>query len=76
MTTFKAIIRNGKLHHKNDGSTNVKIRITHNRRADYISTELFVTPEVFDVRAGVVRLGKNKSYINLRILDYYSFLHR
>jgi len=44
MATFKAVIFKGENHIKSDGSTNIKIRITHNRRADYISTKWYVVP--------------------------------
>lgn len=41
MATFKALIRPEQ--QKSDGSYNVKIRVTHNRKTKYISTPFFVT---------------------------------
>lgn len=41
MATFKALVRPDQ--QKNDGSYNVKIRVTHNRKTKYISTPFFVT---------------------------------
>ena len=58
MSTYKAVILKGKNHIKDDGSSNIKIRITHNRKADYISTDLYVIPTSFDEKAGVVKSGK------------------
>ena len=40
MATFKALIRPEQ--QKSDGSYNVKIRVTHNRKTKYISTPFFV----------------------------------
>lgn len=70
MPTFKAVILKGSGHQKSDGTTNVKIRITHNRKADYISTELYIEPSRFDIKSGTVKNGPNKAYINLRIAEY------
>lgn len=41
MATFKALIRPDQ--QKNDGSYNVKIRVTHNRKTKYVSTPFFVS---------------------------------
>ena len=41
MATFKTLIRPDQ--QKNDGSYNVKIRVTHNRKTKYISTPFFVS---------------------------------
>ncbi len=70
MSNLKAVILKGEHHIKDNGSCNVKIRITHSRKVDYISTDLYVLPDSFDSKVGVVKTGKNKEYINLRITDY------
>lgn len=70
MSSFKAVVFAGENQRKSDGSINVKIRLTHNRKADYIATDLFVLPDSFDSKSGVTKSGKNKDYINLRITDY------
>ena len=70
MSSFKAVIFTGESQIKSDGSINIKIRITHKRKADYISTDLFVLPDSFDKNAGVVKTGRNKDYINLRLTDH------
>lgn len=44
MATFKAIVFNGGRHIKQDGTTNIKIRIYHNGSAQYIPTDYFVNP--------------------------------
>ncbi len=69
MSTFKAVIFKVEVHQKSDGTTNIKIRITHNRRADYVSTDLYVESLRFDIKSGFVKSGKNKDYINLRITE-------
>lgn len=70
MSSFKAVIFSGENQRKSDGTINVKIRLTHNRKADYIATDLYVLPDSFDSKSGVIRSGKNKDYINLRITDH------
>ncbi|MEG1749498.1 MAG: Arm DNA-binding domain-containing protein, partial [Tannerellaceae bacterium] len=44
MATFKAIIFATKNHIKSDGTTNIKIRIYHNRSSQYISTPYYIEP--------------------------------
>lgn len=69
MATFKAVILKGNVHIKSDGTTNLKIRITHNRKAEYISTDLFVVP---DKSKRGYSLGSNADFINDRLTDYIS----
>ena len=69
MSTFKAVILKGNIHLKNDGTTNIKTRVTHSRRADYISTDLYIESGRFNNNSGVAKSGRNKDYINLRITD-------
>lgn len=69
MSTFKAVLLKGNIHLKDDGTSNIKIRVTHDRKADYISTDLYIMPSDFDEKVGLARFGKNKDYINYRISD-------
>jgi len=48
MATFKSIVFSQENHIKNDGTTNVKIRIYHNRDSQYISTQFFIDPEMME----------------------------
>ena len=68
MATFKAVILKGEHHVKSDGTTNLKIRVTHNRKADYISTDLFVIPD--KTKRGYSSL--NAEFVADRITDYIS----
>ena len=64
MATFRAVILTGQRHTKADGTTNVKIRITHKRTHQYISTDLYVRPDDFDN-------GQTPdAWVNSRIFDY------
>jgi len=72
-TTFHPVIRTTQI--KKDGSTNIKICVTHNRKAGYLSTKYYVLPEEFDRKDGkVVPLEKTKEAketandINMKIL--------
>lgn len=67
MSTFKAVILKGDLHTKRDGTSNIKIRITHNRKADYIPTDLYVVVDNMDNKQGLVVSGVNREFINHRI---------
>lgn len=71
MATFRAVILRGQRHTKADGTTNVKIRITHRRQNQYISTDLYVTPD--DWNNGLT----SDEWINSRITDYLAtYNHR
>ncbi len=67
MSTFKAVVLKGSNQVKADGSGNIKIRITHNRKSDYISTDLYVLISQMDCKTGWVKSGKNKDFTNFRI---------
>ncbi len=66
MATFKAVILKGNVHKKSDGTTNIKIRLTHNRKADYISTDLYIVPGTYDIKVGVVKSGRNKECLLIK----------
>lgn len=44
MATFKPIVFNTKNHIKSDGTTNIKIRVYHNKESQYIPTEYYIDP--------------------------------
>ena len=67
MTTFKAVIFKGKNQTKADGTSNIKIRITHKRKADYIPTDLYVFVDDMNIATGWAKSGANKEFINYRI---------
>ena len=72
MATFQAVILKGDIHVKQDKTTNIKIRITHNRKVEYVSTDLYVNPDNFEKGQAT---GKNSSFINSRIRDELSRLN-
>ncbi len=55
MAKFKITIRPSEKHA--DGTVNIKILITHNRKSRYISTDYDVLPEYFDIKTGTVKPG-------------------
>lgn len=69
MATFKAVVLKGSGHVKSDGTTNLKIRVTHNRKVEYISTDLYVVP---DKSKKGYDLGSNADFITDRLTDYIS----
>ena len=71
MATYKAIIFDEKNHIKKDGTVNIKIRITHNRKLSYNPTDLFILPNQFNRKTGWTKSGRNKSYINLQLQELW-----
>jgi hypothetical protein len=69
MATFKAVVLSGANHLKSDNTTNIKIRVTHNQKAEYISTDLYVNPVNFKNGTGTAS-GLNSAFINMRTTDY------
>ncbi len=67
MATFKAIILRGRNDLKHDGTTNIKIRVTHLRKANYINTDLFIIPSHFNNKEGVLKGGISKDFINVQL---------
>lgn len=61
-----AVVLSGDIHLKKDKTTNIKIRITQNRKVEYISTDLYVNPNNF---LNGNASGKNATFINSRIRD-------
>lgn len=45
MATFKPVVFSTGRHVKSDGTTNIKIRVYHNKKSQYISTFLYIKPE-------------------------------
>jgi len=66
MATFHAVILKGDIHVKQDKTSNIKIRITHKGRPEYISTDLYVNHKKF--KKGYAT-GENSNYINDRIRE-------
>ncbi len=69
MPTFKAVVLKGKNDLKNDGTSNIKIRITHNRKINYIPSDLYILPKDMDNKSGTVKSGTNKEFLNQRISE-------
>ncbi len=65
MATFKAIVFTGSKHLKQDGTTNIKIRIYHNGSAQYIPTEHYIQPDLMG-KDGTV----SSAYSNADLLNY------
>lgn len=45
MATFKAIVFSSTNHVKNDGTSNIKIRVYHNEDSQYLPTQFYIPPE-------------------------------
>ncbi|WP_167606495.1 phage integrase SAM-like domain-containing protein [Maribellus sediminis] len=69
MSTFKATLLKGGNQGKKDGTFNIKIRVTHNRKSIYVATDLYVLWNDFDRDTGTAKSGANKDFINLRLTE-------
>jgi integrase len=72
-TTFHPVIRTTQV--RQNGTVNIKICVTHNRKAGYLATKYYITTEEFDSKNGkVIPLDKTTEAkdtagsINLKIL--------
>lgn len=66
MANFKAQIRIKQL--RTDGTTNIKIRLTHKGKTRYIPTDHYVKPTDFDPKVGaVLQKHANAMYINIQL---------
>lgn len=66
MATFQAVILSGDIHVRQDKTSNIKIRITHKGKPEYIPTDLYVHHKKF--KQGQAS-GTNAEFINGRIRD-------
>ena len=66
MATFQAVILSGDIHVRQDKTSNIKIRITHKGKPEYISTDLYVHHKKF--KKGYAT-GPNAEFINGRVRD-------
>jgi integrase len=66
MATFQAVILSGDIHVRQDKTSNIKIRITHKGKPEYISTDLYVHHKKF--KKGYAS-GPNAEFLNGRIRD-------
>lgn len=67
MATFKAIVFQGGRHIKQDGTTNIKIRIYHNKAAQYIPTEYFINPDLMGDDGSISSSTNNAEELNYEI---------
>ncbi len=65
MATFKPVIFATNNHIKSDGTTNIKIRIYHNKQSQYIASPYYVQPEHMGEDGNIL-----SSYKNCELLNY------
>lgn len=81
MATFKAVVFQTGRHIKLDGTSNIKIRIYHNRESQYISTAYYIRPENMDESGrilsgvtngemiGMLKMESGSHYVELSVDD-------
>ena len=70
MATFKAIVFQTGRHIKQDGTSNIKIRIYHNRESQYIATSYYIRPENMDASGRILPNVPNSEMIEYEINAY------
>ena len=70
MTTFKAIVFQTGRHIKQDETSNMKIRIYHNRESQYIATSYYIRPENMDASGRILPNVPNSEMIEYEINAY------
>ena len=70
MATFKAVVFQTGRHIKLDGTSNIKIRIYHNRESQYISTAYYIRPENMDESGRILSGVTNGEMIEYEINAY------
>ncbi|AVM53287.1 site-specific recombinase XerD [Bacteroides zoogleoformans] len=69
MATFKAVVFTGGKHLKQDGTTNIKIRIYHNGVSQYIPTEYYVKPELMGNDGNIVSSSEEGEALNYELTE-------
>lgn len=67
MATFKAVIFTGGKHLKQDGTTNIKIRIYHNGIPQYIPTDYYVKPDYMGDDGFIISSADNSEGLNYEL---------
>lgn len=65
MATFKVTVLTNEKQIKSDGTTNIKIRLYHNKSTQYISTPYYIQPEYVGSDGNIL-----SSYIDADLLNY------
>lgn len=69
MATFKPVVFTTKKQIKSDGTTNIKIRIYHNKESQYIPTEYYILPGWMDKSGEINEQCKGFDSLNLALVD-------
>lgn len=69
MATFKPVVLSGKVHLKQDGTSNIKIRLYHNKELQYFSTKYYVEPNYIDKSGAVSPIAPNSELLNYEVSE-------
>ncbi|MBR8725841.1 tyrosine-type recombinase/integrase [Bacteroides pyogenes] len=69
MATFKPVIFTGGKHLKQDGTTNIKIRIYHKGSSQYIPTEYYVKPCMMGDDGNIISSSSDCDSLNYELTD-------
>ncbi|WP_303014704.1 Arm DNA-binding domain-containing protein [uncultured Bacteroides sp.] len=76
MATFKAVVFQSGRHIKQDGTSNIKIRIYHNRESQYIATGYYIRPESMDDSGRILSNVANGEMIEYEINAHIQKIRR
>lgn len=69
MATFKPVVLTTKKQIKSDGTTNIKIRIYHNKESQYLPTEYYILPGWMDKSGEINEQCNGFDSLNLALVD-------
>lgn len=69
MATFKPVVLSGKVHLKQDGTSNIKIRLYHNKESQYFSTKYYVQPNYVDNSGTISPFAPNSELLNFEVSE-------
>jgi hypothetical protein len=69
MATFKPVVFTTAKQIKSDGTTNIKIRIYHNKESQYLTTEYYIRPEWIDKNGEINEQCPGYDSFNIALVD-------
>lgn len=67
MATFKPVVFKSGKNIKSDGTTNIKIRVYHNKESQYISTEYYIEPDLMGDDGSILPFHPGADLFNFQL---------
>lgn len=67
MATFKPVVFSQPKHIKSDGTTNIKVRVYHNKTSQYIPTDYYIYPDDIGDGGNIQSSNQNSEILNFEL---------